>query len=106
MSRPYHMLAIGPSVRATAGSSSDRLDIPLVSSGNRAKRVRIAVVTPSEVLHILPVQTGGVVTTTTGMPLTKEHGAIILDVIGYSFLAHIRGGTADVVFNVTPIETE
>ena len=98
----YDFLSILPGVQATAGAASARTAIPETSSGVLAKKVAIRVVTASETVYVLPVQAGGSVAAGTGFPVAKET-PIILHVQGYSHIAHLRAGGADVVFNIVPL---
>ena len=100
-------LSISPSVRATAGTASSVTAIPNDRSGNKAKVVSIRALTASETAAVLPVidsiGAGSLVTSSTGIPVSKEQ-PLILDVSGYVYIAHIRFGSADVALNITPVE--
>jgi hypothetical protein len=102
--RSYEILRLGSGgVQATGASTSGRTAIPNAADGNRAQRVRITAVTPSETVYILPCLNGQSVTASTGLPVCKEY-PIALDVSGYTHIAALRAGTQDVLFNITPIE--
>lgn len=99
-----HPGATGVRATAATASSSPNVAIPLNRGGFPAKRVRISVVTATETAHVLPVvSSSAVVTTGTGVGVVRE-SPVILDVSGYTHIAHIRGASADVVFNITPLE--
>lgn len=96
-------LSLAPGVRATAATASSTTAIPNDSSGSPAKFVAVRVLTASEVAVVLPVQNGGSVTASNGIPVSKEQ-PVILAVAGFSHLATIRFAAADVAVNITPVE--
>ena len=102
--RSYPHLKIAAGVRATAATASGTTTIPDDSAGVKAKMVSVRALTASETAVVLPVQNGStVITSSTGIPVSKEQ-PLILDVSGYSHIAHIRFGSADVALNITPVE--
>lgn len=105
--RPFHFLKISKGVRATAATASSVTAIPLDSAGRKAKMVSIRALTASETAVVLPVidsiGAGSLVTSSNGIPVSKEQ-PLILDVSGYEYIAHIRFGSADVALNITPVE--
>lgn len=96
-------LSLAPGVRATAGAASSTTAIPNDSSGSPAKYVAIRALTASETAAVLPVQNGGSVTASNGLPVSKEQ-PVILAVAGYSHIATIRFAAADVALNIIPVE--
>lgn len=96
-------LSIAPGVRATAATASSTTAIPNDSSGSPAKYVSIRALTASETAAVLPVQSGGTVTASNGIPVSKEQ-PVILAVAGYSHIASIRFAAADVALNIIPVE--
>ena len=103
MYRHLEVLTISPGVQETAGAATAAFAIP-ENAGGRARRVAVRVVTATETMYVLPVVSGsGAVTAETGIPVSKEN-PIVLNVSGFSHLAALRAASADVVFNITPIE--
>jgi hypothetical protein len=90
-------------VQATAGVASGTTAIPVAANGLAARRVLIAVVTATEVALITPSQNTAV-TATNGIPISRDLGYIVLNVIGFTHISHIRNGAADVLFNIIPLE--
>ena len=102
--RSYPHLKIAAGVRATAATASSTTAIPNDSAGVKAKMVSVRALTASETAIVLPVTNGSaLVTVNNGIPVSKEQ-PVILDVSGYSHIAHIRFGSNDVALNITPVE--
>jgi len=98
------VLQLAPGVQATAGAASATVAIPDDSSGNRAKLVRISVITASEMVVVRPVTSGlATVTTANGLPVIDSEPCLLW-VAGHTHIAHIRARTNDCVFNITPVE--
>ena len=102
--RSYPHLKIAAGVRATAATASGTTTIPDDSAGVKAKMVSVRALTASETAVVLPVTSASAtVTASTGIPVSKEQ-PLILDVSGFSHIAHIRFAAADVAVNITPVE--
>lgn len=106
MRRPDNVVSVaGAAVQATAAAASSTTALPVKPDGERYPRVMLAVITATEVAVVRLRESGaGTVTAATGLPISKEQGYIILNVGGFSHLAHIRAGSTDVVFNIVPME--
>lgn len=90
----------GASSGLTAGSASAAAAIPNDAAGNVAKYVRVAA---KGNIYVRPTQSGGTVTTGNGVLVTISD-ALLLNVSGFTHIAHIRDGASDVGFTITPIE--
>lgn len=81
--------------------TSDTTAIPNAADANPA---RVCLITVSEDAYVLPVLTGGAVTTTTGIIVTPESGGIMLDTAGYDLIAYLQVSGAGRIC-ITPMET-
>lgn len=103
--RPDNVLQVGAAAtQATAGASSGTTAIPNRADGSKALRVALKVVTATEVAYVRPVQSGGTVAASNGIPIQASDGYLVLAVAGFSHIAAIRAGAADVVFSIIPLE--
>ena len=80
--------------------SSDTTAIPNDASGVKAKTVLITV---SAAAYILPVQSGGAVTSAAGTIVTPESGGIALAVGGFHSIAYLQVSGAGQI-NISPLE--
>lgn len=83
---------------ATTGASSATVAIPNDSSGTTARYVRIVA---TGLAWVRPVQTGGSVTAANGLLITTND--VVLNVRGFTHIAHIQQGSAQTV-NICPLE--
>ena len=90
-------------VQETAATATAAFALPLTNGGLAAKKVAIRVVTASETMYVRPGVAGVTVTAENGLPVCKENPTILI-VAGYSHIAAMRAGSADVTFNITPLE--
>jgi len=103
--RPENTIqASANATQATAGAASGTTAIPTMSTGTKARRVALKVVTATEVMYFRPVQAGGTVTAGNGYPLQATDGWLVVAVAGFSHIAAIRNAAADVLFNIVPLE--
>lgn len=89
----------GTPTSATTGASSATLALPNTASGTDARWVYVATVAGS--CYVMPVQSGGSVTAGAGFPVTTA--GVVLNVRGYTHLAHIQISSAQTLV-VVPLE--
>lgn len=87
-------------VQVTTGAASATTAIPNDSGGNRARYVRLQVLSGN--CYVLPGSSATVATT--GSMLLNPNEDIILDVTGCTHIAAIQGAAAE-KFNITPLES-
>jgi len=98
---PLISVATGGGAGDDIDGSSDTTAIPNAADGNPAK---VCLITVSEDAYVLPVLTGGAVTTTTGFIVTPESGGVMLDTTGFDLIAYLQVSTAGRIC-ITPLET-
>lgn len=92
-------IKLSPGTGAATGGTSVATEIPNASGGNKAEVVAVNV---SVAAYVLPVQSGGSVTNTTGM-IVNVGNPVILDVKGYFAIAHLQVAAAGRI-SITPVE--
>ena len=96
----FHAISVAATgARATTGAASATVAIPTAANGATPRYVRIC---SEGNVFVRPVA-GATDTAANTDILVTQYAPVILNVHGYSYIAHIQDGSA-IAFNVTPIE--
>lgn len=104
--RPDNVLTVAgaAATQVTATGVSATTAVPVAASGAKARFVAVKVITASEIVYFRLGGSGTTVSSSDGIPISKEDGYVIVPTGGFSHFAFIRGGTNNVTVQLIPLE--